>query len=1102
VLNYKEKNMKKTLISVVLFVLAVALTASIPAFDAAKYHEKMIVVGFEWNAIGNRECILDFQMTDGIVETGISSFDTIARNHGFVDLQQSVDFVKDLDWNDNGIYPRCIYRIHLENNEKIESAMAALQRDANIIFVEYKPIFSYDYEPNDPSYSSQWHHEYIQSELAWDYTTGSEDVLIGIVDSGIKWTHPDLTDNIWVNEAELNSTNGGNPMTINWASGTVSGGNGQDDDGNGRIDDVIGWNFYLNNNNSYQSWDDNDHGTHVAGCAGAVGDNYFGVVGAAMNVKMISSMHAPNNQSSNNIYSGNNGIYYCADSGADIINCSWGGTGGGTAANTAVNYAVSHGALVICAAGNDAVNIGQYPHYPGNATNAVCVAATGPNGDQIANFSNFGEPVDVSAPGDNIYSTIIANNGFASYGGTSMSSPVVAGFAALIKSLHPNLQPMDLKQRMEDTCDNIDDVNPDFVGMLGAGRINSFTACMYDLIPDLHITDFDFFEQSGDGDGLPNPGETVALMLNITNTENWLDAIGLSATVTCSAPDVTIIDDYVDFPNLPGGDSAWNSGLPFTFETDELISSYVIPLTITFNSNAGFPYEYEVVRELIVELTLEQIGWPVSVGGASSSAGVIVDLDNNGAKEVIFGDQGGILHVMNAAGENFIDPIDTGGNITGAVAIGKIDSDENEDIAIANEAGHLMAYDMTGSLIFDYDCGGSMKGNPIIADVNGDGNNEVIAYTFIGNQVHVVNGDGTAFTNFPATLSGGVLSSAAVGDLNSDGHLEIILATLTGALDVIDTNTGTQLTGFPYALGTGSWNGPIVSNVDGDNDPEILVGTLGNDLFVINHDGSLLSETDFGNQIKTSIVTANFDNNGNNDIAFVTSNGNVYIVQSDGTPFANFPVDIGASVESTPLIADMDNNGTPDVIFGDNLGFLHSIDITGMETAGFPIFLGSTIKTSPAMGDVDGDGDVEILIPNQTTYVLIDYKNPIGQLHWANFKRNPRRTGNGFDATTGIQQNDIPVFANSLGRNYPNPFNPTTNISFSLAQESFVELSIYNIKGQQVKTLVSDQKNSGAHVINWNGKDDEGKDVSSGVYFYKMRTDGKYTGTRKMIMLK
>ncbi|MCF7792650.1 MAG: S8 family serine peptidase [Candidatus Cloacimonetes bacterium] len=1093
----------KKIIMFLTICLTFSMVAEVPAYDADKYYEKVIVACFEWDAIGNRESVLDYEITDGIVTTGISSFDALAQEFRFTDVQQTIDFVKDLDWNDNGIYPRCIYRIYLEHNDNIEEAIAELQKDPNIIFAEYDPILRIAYEPNDPSYSNQWHHEYIKSELAWDYTTGDDEIVIGIVDSGIMWNHNDLQDNIWVNEAELNSTSGGNPMTINWANGTVSGGNGLDDDGNGKIDDCIGWNFYgSQSNQSYQSYADNDHGTHVAGCAGAVGDNFIGVVGSIMNVKLISSRHAPTNTSSSSIYYGNNGIYYCADSGADIINCSWGGSGGGAASNTAVNYAVAQGSMVVCAAGNDALDIGIYPHYPGNATNAVCVAATGPNSDQKANFSNYGDPVDVSAPGDNIYSTIIANNGYASYGGTSMASPVAAGVAALIKTLHPDLDPMALKQRLEDTCDNIDAVNPDYVGMLGAGRINSFTGCMYDLIPDLHITDYSFFEQTGDGDGLPNPGEIVNLMLEITNTPDWFVAFGVSATISTTNPDVTFLSDTITFPDLTGGDTVWNTSSPFSFETPSDISSYELPLTITFNANDTFDYPYEVDRELTIELTLVQAGWPVSVGGASASAGVIVDLEDDGDKEIIYGDQMGMLHVMNADGTEVIDAIDTGGIITGAVAIGKIDGDEIEDMVIANEAGHVIAYDYNGGTIFDYDCGGSIKGTPMISDVDGDGINEVVAATFIGGQAHVIKNDGTSFANFPAALSGGMLSSPAIGDLNADGNMDIVIATLTGSLDVIDTSTGAQLAGWPYALGMGSWHGPIVANVDSDDEPEVLVGTLGSMFFVINHDGTLLSETNIGNQIKTSIVTSDFDNDGIDDAAFVTANGKVFVVDNQGTPFTNFPVDLGVSVESTPLLADMDDNGTQDIVFGDNSGYLHSIDITGSETVGFPVNLGSTIKTSAAIADTDSDGDIEILVPNQTAYVLVDYKNPTGYVSWANYKRNPRRTGNAYDATTGTNPHNIPTLVDMLGGNYPNPFNPTTNINYSLAEDGLVQIDIFNVKGQLVKHLVSEHQSSGNHLITWNGKDDNNKSVGSGIYFYKMRAGGRYTSTRKMIMLK
>ena len=236
-------------------------------------------------------------------------------------------------------------------------------------------------------------------------------------------------------------------------------------------------------------------------------------------------------------------------------------------------------------------------------------------------------------------------------------------------------------------------------------------------------------------------------------------------------------------------------------------------------------------------------------------------------------------------------------------------------------------------------------------------------------------------------------------------------------------------------------------------------------------------------------------------MAFVAANGDAYVMDSAGNILPNFPVSVGSLVESSPVLCDLDANGTPDIIFGDNAGYLHSIDITGNETLGFPIYLGGTIKTSPALGDADGDGDIEILVPNQSSYVLIDYKNSIGQLTWANFKRNPRRTGNGFDATTGINHSIVPVFQNSLSKNYPNPFNPTTNISFSIESGGMVKLGVYNMKGQLVKTLVNESRNAGVHFTAWNGMDNNNRKVASGLYFYKLDASD-YTSVKKMIMLK
>jgi hypothetical protein len=206
-----------------LFIVTVLCFTSLFANAAIPFNEEYflpnrIIVGFKWDTIGNKECILDYEFSDGIIKTGITSFDQLSEQFEFVELAQRIDFVKDLDWNEDGLYPRCIYNITLASNDKINEALEALADDPNIIYAEFEPVYKFEYVPNDASYDMQWYHQFIQSEPTWDYTTGSEDVIIGIVDSGIKWNHSDLQDNIWINEPELNSTSGGNVMNINLLS--------------------------------------------------------------------------------------------------------------------------------------------------------------------------------------------------------------------------------------------------------------------------------------------------------------------------------------------------------------------------------------------------------------------------------------------------------------------------------------------------------------------------------------------------------------------------------------------------------------------------------------------------------------------------------------------------------------------------------------------------------------------------------------------------------------------------------------------------------------------------------------------------------------------
>ena len=221
----------------------------------------------------------------------------------------------------------------------------------------------------------------IDALEVWDVTTGSSDVVVAVIDSGVDINHPDLQNNIWVNTGEI-------------ADNLI------DDDGNGYVDDVNGWDFLIDDKDPRDS---HGHGTHVAGTIAAVSDNNRGVTGVSWSAKIMALrfLDAWGLGSTANAIEA---IEYANSMGADIINNSWGGGGYNQALKDAID---ASSALVVCAAGNNGRNNDSIPHYPSSytSTNIIAVAATNQN-DQLAGFSNYGNvSVDVGAPGVNIYST-------------------------------------------------------------------------------------------------------------------------------------------------------------------------------------------------------------------------------------------------------------------------------------------------------------------------------------------------------------------------------------------------------------------------------------------------------------------------------------------------------------------------------------------------------------------------------------------------------------------------------------------------------------------------------------------------------------------------
>ena len=319
----------------------------------------------------------------------------------------------------------------------VESAVARYRTDARIALIEPNYIVKADRIPNDPLFSQLWGLNNtgqtggtpgadIHATSAWNIPTGGSSVLVGIIDTGMDYTHPDLAANVWSNPGEIT-------------------GNGIDDDGNGYVDDVHGWDFINNDNNPT---DDNGHGTHVSGTIGAIGDNGVGVAGVCWDVKLM-PLKFLGADGSGSTADAILAVQYATQMHARILNNSWGGSSYSEALRLAIQAASDAGILFVAAAGNDGVDNDASPHYPANydAPLVISVASTDAY-DNLSYFSDFGATsVDLAAPGSDILSTL-PNNSYGTYSGTSMATPHVSGALALMLSRAPAMSGATAKQTL------------------------------------------------------------------------------------------------------------------------------------------------------------------------------------------------------------------------------------------------------------------------------------------------------------------------------------------------------------------------------------------------------------------------------------------------------------------------------------------------------------------------------------------------------------------------------------------------------------------------------------------------------------------------------
>lgn len=393
------------------------------------------------------------------------------------------------------------YKLYFDDTLGVDQLVAEINNLTWVDYCEKAPLFKTTYIPNDFN-SEQWYLSKINAFQGWDYTQGSSDVVIAIVDNAVRTSHTDLVSNLWINSGETE--------------------NGLDSDLNSYTDDINGYDVADGDNdpNPPSSFTSGafSHGTHCAGTASGSTDNGNGISGVGFNCRIMSVKCTPDTEDGTTLQYAYEGLKYAIDANADIISMSWGSRASSFTGDALINTAVVKGITMFAAAGNDGEENLLSPASHGSV---LAVGATNQN-DEITSFSNYGSGIAFMAPGLSIYNLLGGNDndyGFSS--GTSMSCPMAAGLGGLILSYNPSFTPDDIENAIKDGCDFIDDLNIGYEQKMGAGRINIGKA--------FSLLSIDEFEKDDRIQYYPNPTDEK---LNVVLDE-----------VNVLIKDITIIDN-------------------------------------------------------------------------------------------------------------------------------------------------------------------------------------------------------------------------------------------------------------------------------------------------------------------------------------------------------------------------------------------------------------------------------------------------------------------------------------------------------------------------------------------------------------------------------
>ena len=519
---------------------------------------------------------------------------------------------------------------------------------------------------------------------------------------------------------------------------------------------------------------------------------------------------------------------------------------------------------------------------------------------------------------------------------------------------------------------------------------------------------------AGDGDGFLNPSEQFDLEFSISNNSFYLDALNVTATIESQNDlfenynDITFTYSPFDFGDILVDQSSFSivSGL---VGNDVFIGEHDFELIVTagfFDLNGNYS---EVISSypFTINVSLNQPGFPYDTNSEIKTSPVVVDFNNDGNNEIIFGDYSGLIHVLDDSGipiSNSIFPYDTGNQIWGSPAAGYIDEDQNIDIVITSKSKHLYVFDSDG-LKLDFNANQYLIGTPALGNLDNDEDLEIVFGSYSNDaKIFAINLDGTAVDGFPVLLDEKMQKGVALSDFDGNGKDDIVVGTDSDNIILIYDN-GTI--GFSFETGDKVRSAPII--IDGGNGKMVVAGSKDGKLYAINGSGELMFNFDSNSSIYTSPTVLELDDNimiffGNND-------GEIYALNSNGLLYDGFPINIidqevlltFNSAVGSILFEDLDSDGLAEIIFGDEGGDINILKAEDNNYSNFYYYnnmpFSDTFAYSSSLNikDIDNDGDLEIFGGTTGDLVILDIKeSSVANNYWNTYRGDFHRRGEYF----------------------------------------------------------------------------------------------------------